>query len=99
MGQKECVEQMWKFPGAATYENFSFHIALLKQFKHEDELETSRRRVTGMSKRSSASDLPSSVHGSKVFQTMSRRGGKKKGVPSRGLSSISSSGDQLSNSV
>mmetsp|Transcript_31003 Transcript_31003/g.35323 ORF Transcript_31003/g.35323 Transcript_31003/m.35323 type:complete len:513 (-) Transcript_31003:144-1682(-) len=96
MNQKECVEQIWKFPNAASYENFAFNIALLKQFKYEDELDCSRRHAGKLSHNNH--DLPSSVHGSNVFRNMSRRGVNKKGKgSSRG--GLSSNADQLSNSV
>jgi len=96
MNQKECVEQLWKFPNAASYENFAFDIALLKQFKHEDELDSSRRQAGKLS--SKKTELPSSVHGSNVFRNMSRRGVSKKG-PGLPRGGLSSNGDQLSSSV
>lgn len=65
MKQDECIAQMSKLPNAATYENYAYHIPLLKQFKEQ-----------GGSKhggKSSGKDdnLPSSVHGSNVFRGIS----------------------------
>mmetsp|Transcript_14439 Transcript_14439/g.21282 ORF Transcript_14439/g.21282 Transcript_14439/m.21282 type:complete len:577 (-) Transcript_14439:76-1806(-) len=83
MKQEECIEQMSKLPNAATYENYAYHINLLKQFTQQGN---NQGRKSGKD-----DDLPSSVHGSKVFKGVS--------ASIRGRASRRTNNDQLASSI
>ena len=79
---------MARLPSAVVYENFAYHVELLKQFAEVGWSAPAH----GEQRRASAAEAPSSVHGSSVFTSFRKDKSRKAALAFRRANSSAADG-------